>query len=99
MSLKRTNSAPGTTGAKGNRYFSVAVTLIAPNVRPWNEFSRARKRCFLAAVAGGSSDLRPKRRGGFIPSPIVPAPGFGKKKTPIAVPFGGLRATGGCYAL
>src|SRR6185437_15478031 len=34
VSLNRTNSTPGTNGAKGSRYFAVCVIESAPNVRP-----------------------------------------------------------------
>ena len=43
---------PGTRGAKGRRYFSVAVTLTAPKVRPWKEFSSAKMRCLRAGEPG-----------------------------------------------
>src|SRR5712675_2117986 len=43
-SLNFTNSTPGTSGANGTRYFSVAVTLSAPKVRPWKELVMARIR-------------------------------------------------------
>src|SRR5258708_11754351 len=80
-SLKRTNSAPGTTGANGKRYFSVAVTLITPKVPPWNEFSRARERCFFAGGWGGFFGFSAKKRGGLLVAPpIFPSPVL-KKKT------------------
>src|SRR5260370_1113765 len=57
-SLKRTNSTPGTRGAKGKRYFSVEVTLTAPKVRPWKELCRS------SAAASKPVSARAFSRGG-----------------------------------
>src|SRR5260370_38946333 len=64
-SLKRTNSTPGTRGAKGKRYFSVEGTLTAPKVRPWKELCMARMRCLAAGLSGAAEAGRAQRRARF----------------------------------
>jgi len=66
----RHQESPG----KRSDIFSVEVMLIAPKVRPWNEFSSARKRCCFAAVPGASSGLRAKSLASFIAPSMASVP-------------------------
>src|SRR5258707_15569063 len=93
-SLKRTNSTPGTRGAKGKRYFSVEVTLTAPKVRPWKELCMARMRCLAAGLSGASEAGRAQRRASFKAPSAASGPRLGEKSRAQAGVFAGLGAGG-----
>ncbi len=69
----------GTSGSNGARYFSVAVTLSAPKVRPWKELVIARIRVLAVLCVDVASAGWPHSLASFNAPSIASVPLLAKK--------------------